>query len=373
LNPPTFRGKVLESPSEGEKSLRTIIVAGGAGFVGSSLALALKRDTGVKVTALDNLKRRGSELALERLRAGGVDFVHGDIRSPEDLEAAGECDLLLDCSAEPSVHAGYGASPAYLINTNLMGTVNCLEHARRHGAAVAFISTSRVYPIAPLRALPLSPTGDRLALPPGAAGPGWSEAGITEDFPLAGARSLYGTTKLASEMLVEEYRAAYGLRTLTYRCGVLAGPWQMGKVDQGFMVLWAARHLYGGTLGYMGFGGQGHQVRDVLHVDDLYDLLARQLADLDRWSGSLFNVGGGTGNALSLRELTALCRTATGRTVAMGSDPDTRETDIPWYVTDNARVRAATGWTPKRDVPGLVEDICRWLADHRAKLEPILG
>lgn len=352
--------------------MQRIIVAGGAGFVGSSLALALKRDRDAVVTSLDNLKRRGSELALERLRAGGVDFVHGDIRNPEDLEACGACDLLLDCSAEPSVHAGYGGGPAYLINTNLMGTVNCLEHARRHGSAVAFISTSRVYPIAPLRALPLGPTGDRLVLAAGASGPGWSEAGISEDFPLAGARSLYGTTKLASEMLVEEYRAAYGLKTLTYRCGVLAGPWQMGKVDQGFMVLWAARHLYGGALGYMGFGGHGHQVRDVLHVDDFYDLLALQLADLDRWNGSLFNAGGGAANAVSLRELTALCEQVTGRKVAMGSTPETRDADIPWYVTDNACVTAATGWAPQRDLPGLVEDICRWLGDHRDRLEPIL-
>ncbi|WP_096702545.1 NAD-dependent epimerase/dehydratase family protein [Magnetospirillum sp. 15-1] len=355
--------------------MKTVIVAGGAGFVGSSLALALRRDMadGGRVVAIDNLKRRGSELALERLRAAGVEFVHGDIRNPEDLEAAGSCDLLLDCSAEPSVHAGYGASPAYLINTNLMGTVNCLEHARRHGGAFAFISTSRVYPIAPLRALPLAPAGGRLVLPAGAAGPGWSGAGISEDFPLAGPRSLYGATKLASEMLVEEYRATYGLRTLTYRCGVLAGPWQMGKVDQGFMVLWAARHLYGGGLGYMGFGGHGHQVRDVLHVEDLYDLLALQLADLDRWNGSLFNVGGGVANSISLRELTALCEKATGRAVAMGSTPETRDADIPYYVTDNARVTAATGWSPRRDVPGLVEEICRWLAENRARLEPILA
>ncbi|KIL97806.1 UDP-glucose 4-epimerase [Paramagnetospirillum magnetotacticum MS-1] len=311
-------------------------------------------------------------MALERLRAGGVDFVHGDIRSAEDLDAAGPCDLILECSAEPSVHAGYGGSPAYLINTNLMGTLNCLEHARRHGAAFAFISTSRVYPIAALRALPLSPSGDRLVLPAGAAGPGWSEAGISEDFPLTGARSLYGTTKLASELLVEEYRATYGIKTLTYRCGVLAGPWQMGKVDQGFLVLWAARHLYGGSLGYMGFGGHGHQVRDVLHVDDFYELLALQLGDLDRWNGSLFNAGGGAANAVSLRELTALCEAATGKTVVMGSTPETRDADIPYYVTDNGRVTAATGWAPKRGVPGLVDDICRWLADNRARLEPVL-
>jgi len=353
--------------------VKSVIVAGGAGFVGSSLALSLKRDhPGWRVVAFDNLKRRGSELGLDRLRLGGVEFVHGDIRNPEDLDAAGACDLMLDCSAEPSVHAGYGGSPAYLVNTNLLGTVNGLEHARRHGAAMVFISTSRVYPIAPLRALPLAPLGSRLVLPAGAAGPGWSEAGIDEDFPLAGPRSLYGATKLASEMLVEEYRATYGLKTLTYRCGVLAGPWQMGKVDQGFMVLWASRHLYGGSLSYMGFGGRGQQVRDVLHVDDLYDLMAAQLADLDRWDGSLFNVGGGAANTVSLSELTALCQGATGQSLEIGGIAETRDADIPYYVTDHGRVTGATGWTPKRPVAVIVEDIVRWLVDHRDRLEPIL-
>lgn len=353
--------------------VKRVIVAGGAGFVGSSLALSIKRDRpDAHVVAIDNLKRRGSELALERLRAGGVEFAHGDIRCLEDLAAAGPCDLVLDCSAEPSVHAGYGGSPAYLINTNLMGTVNCLEHARTHGAAFVFVSTSRVYPIAPLRALPLTAAGDRLVLPPGTSGPGWSEAGISEDFSLSGARSLYGATKLASEMLVEEYRATYGIKTLVYRSGVLAGPWQMGKVDQGFMVLWASRHLYGGQLAYMGFGGHGHQVRDVLHVDDLYDLITLQLDDLDRWNGSLFNIGGGAANAVSLRELTALCRTATGKAIDIGEIAETRDADIPYYVTDHRRLTAATGWTPTRPVERIVDDIARWLVDHRTKLEPIL-
>lgn len=353
--------------------MNRVIVAGGAGFVGSSLALSIKRDRpDSHVVALDNLKRRGSELALERLRDGGVEFAHGDIRCPEDLAATGPCDLFLDCSAEPSVHAGYGGSPAYLINTNLLGTVNGLEHARAHGAAFVLISTSRIYPIAPLRALPLAVSGDRLDIAGGATGPGWSKAGITEDFPLAGPRSLYGATKLASEMLVEEYRAAYGLKTLVYRSGVLAGPWQMGKVDQGFMVLWASRHLYGGSLSYMGFGGHGHQVRDVLHVDDLYDILRLQLSDLERWDGSLFNVGGGAANSVSLRELSALCARAAGRPLEIGGVAETRDADIPWYVTDCARVTAATGWRPTRPVERIVDDIARWLVDNRARLEPIL-
>src|SRR5674476_1350407 len=91
-----------------------------------------------------------------------------------------------------------------------------------------------------------------------------------------------------------QLRCCGGLRAVVNRCGVISGPWQMGKVDQGFIVLWMARHLFGGQLGYMGFGGDGLQVRDVLHVDDLYDLLIKQLAGLDAKSAPAFyNVGGG--------------------------------------------------------------------------------
>jgi CDP-paratose 2-epimerase len=351
-----------------------ILITGGAGFVGSSVALMLKRDrTDVQVSAFDNLKRRGSELALDRLRAHGVDFVHGDVRSPDDLADAGAFDLLLECSAEPSVHAGYNGSPAYVLQTNLIGTIHCLEAARRQHADVIFLSTSRVYPIAGLRALPLERRGARLDIPDSASGIGWSSRGIAREFPLPGSRSMYGATKLASELLVEEYRAMYGLRAIVNRCGVISGPWQMGKVDQGFLVLWAARHLYGGSLSYTGFGGEGLQVRDVLHVADLYDLIRRQIAGIERHSGAVHNVGGGRAHSVSLAELTALCRERAGRSVSIASDARTRDADVPYYITDNSAITAATGWAPARSVSTLLDDVFAWLREHRTTLEPVLS
>jgi len=237
-----------------------------------------------------------------------------------------------------------------------------------------FLSTSRVYPIAGLRALPFERRGDRLALPQGSAGDGWSAAaGISEAFPLAGSRSMYGATKLASELLIEEYREMYGLRAVINRCGVLAGPWQMGKVDQGFIVLWMARHVYGGALAYTGFGGEGLQVRDILHVDDLYDLLTLQLRELDRHCGATYNVAGGTERSVSLRELTQWCQRLTGRFLQIGQVAETRPADVPFYVGDSRSVQAATGWQPQRKLDRLLDDIHRWLIDQRARLEPILG
>lgn len=354
--------------------MNTVLVTGGAGFVGSNLALSWKRDfPGDRVISLDNLKRRGAELTLPRLRAGGVEFVHGDVRNREDLESLGECGLLLECSAEPSVQAGYNGDARYLLNTNLAGTLNCLEFARARSARMVFLSTSRVYPIAPLRGLPLEERGDRLVLPEGSAGAGWSAAGISEDFPLAGPRSLYGATKLASELFIEEYVATYGMEAVINRCGVLTGPWQMGKVDQGFVTLWASQFLFGGRLGYIGFGGKGVQVRDVLHVEDLHELLKRQVADFARHNGKTYNVGGGPARSVSLRELTALCAARTGTKLDLAARPETHPADIPYYVTDTARVTAATGWEPARSVETILDEVFAWLRAHRAELEPLLA
>ena len=164
--------------------------------------------------ALDNLRRRGAELNLPRLREAGVAFVHGDVRDPADLMALDPVDAVVECSAEPSAHAGSSGDTAYVVDSNLVGARNCLELARRDSAQFVFLSTSRVYPFEhstrrrgarPTRASSSSPTR---------SSPGVGPAGVSEDFPLAGPRTLYGATKLAAELLATEYRAAFGLRTV---------------------------------------------------------------------------------------------------------------------------------------------------------------
>ena len=207
---------------------------------------------------------------------------------------------------------------------------------------------------------------------PGASGPGWSDRGITADFSLAGARSLYGATKLAAELLIEEYRVLYGLTAIINRCGVLTGPWQMGKVDQGVFVLWAAHHLFGGKLSYIGYGGFGRQVRDFLHVDDLYDLIRLQLAEPMSWADMSHNVGGGHALSLSLAELTGQCRLRAGRSIDISSDPMDRPYDVPYYVTDSRVVTDRSGWMPRRRMPDMLDDIFGWLRDQQDVVRPVL-
>lgn len=346
-----------------------VLVTGGAGFVGASLALGLvERHEDWQVVALDNLHRRGSELNLPRLARAGVSFVEGDVRSADDLAAVGAVDALVECSAEPSVLAGVNESPDYVIETNLGGAHRCLEHCRRHDAAIVFLSTSRVYPVAHLASLRLEERDTRFELAADQSLRGASAAGISEAFPLDGARTLYGATKLAAELLVEEYRTTYGVPAVVDRFGVLAGPWQMGKVDQGIVAHWVLAHHLGLPLRYLGFGGLGKQVRDVLHVDDAVDLIDDQLTRADHWDGAVVNVGGGGERSVSLRELTALCAEATGRRTDVAQGGEDRPGDVPLYISDCARLATLTDWQPRRDVATVVRDVARWVAEHEREL-----
>ena len=323
--------------------------------------------------AFDNLRRRGSEINLPRLKAEGIRFVHGDVRSLEDLaEIRPAPELILECSAEPSVLAGYGGSPDYLIHTNLTGCFHCLEIARLAKADFLFVSTSRVYPVAAINGLAYEETDTRFRLAPTQTMAGAGEYGLSEEFPLHGARSLYGMTKLAAELMAAEYGDAYGIRTIIDRCGLLTGPWQMAKADQGVIAFWVAAHCLQRNLKYIGFGGSGKQVRDFLHIDDFCDLILDQLAHFDQYAGRHWNVGGGVENSLSLLEATGLCREVTGRTVEVVSTDEIRPADLRWYITDHRAVSAVNGWVPKRDARRTLTDIATWVDGHTGQLKEVL-
>ncbi len=249
-----------------------------------------------------------------------------------------------------------------------MGTVNCLEVARRSGADFLFLSTSRVYPFRRLNQLRMEETDSRFILSQEQTVVGVSGRGVSEEFPLDGPRSLYGATKLASELLIHEYGDMYGIRFLINRCAVLTGPWQMARVDQGVFALWMARHYLGKELSYIGWGGHGKQVRDLLHIDDLTDLLGKQLSGFGDLAGSTFNVGGGESNSLSLLETTRLCREITGNKIPIAAVPDNRPGDVKLYITDNGRVTDTTGWTPRRTPADTLASIFEWIRGAEAEV-----
>lgn len=347
------------------------LITGGCGFIGSTIAVAL-RQAKHEVVCLDNFSRRGSELIRPRVAAAGCKIITGDVRSVSDLaRLQGDFDAMVECSAEPSVMAAAAGSGArYVIDNNLGGAVNCFEFARERGTAVLFLSTSRVYPYGAINALAFTESDTRVVMHE--ARTGVSARGITLDFSLDGPRTLYGATKLAAEQLLLEYSAQYGVRTLVDRCGVVAGPWQMGKADQGVFTFWLTEHYFKRALRYIGFGGSGKQVRDLLHAEDLADLVLLQLADVRAWNGATYNAGGGAIN-LSLVEATTLAQEVSGNCVAIGHDAQTRPGDIRWYVTDNAAVSARYGWAPRRDVRTIFADTETWLRTHERALTPIFA
>jgi len=344
----------------------SVLITGGAGFIGSTLALRFKMsDPGRRVVVFDNLRRRGSEMNLATLKKAGVEFIHGDVRNPADLSAVDvPVELLIECSAEPSVLAGYGGDPSYVIDSNLLGAINCLNLARRTGACVIFLSTSRVYPIAALNNLAVEETETRFELSERQTLPGSGRNGIGEDFPVDGVRSIYGATKLCAELLIQEYRAAYGISAVINRCGVVSGPGQFGKVDQGVFALWMGMHHFERPLSYIGWGGTGKQVRDVLHVEDLADLVEWEAANLGKVDGAVFNVGGGRERSLSLLETTLLCQRISGKTVPVSPVPETRPADLRIYITDTSRIEATTPWRPRRSAEQTLVDIHKWIMDN---------
>jgi CDP-paratose 2-epimerase len=343
-----------------------VLITGGAGFVGANVGVALaERHPDWELIAFDNLHRRGSELNLGRLERAGIGFVLGDVRSTESLAAIEAIDALIECSAEPSALAGSTGDTGYSVQTNLLGAHHCLELARRDGAQFVFLSTSRVYPYPALRALELEEGPTRFELRDRQV-EGASAAGISERFGLAGPRTLYGATKLAAELLVAEYAHNFGLATVIDRCGVIAGPWQMGRVDQGVFAYWALHHHFGRPLSYIGHGGSGKQVRDLLHVADLVDLLERQLLDPDAWRGFVGNVGGGRGCSLSLREATAICRELSGNEVPIGTVAETRAGDVPVYISDCSLLFARTDWRPGRSAREVLADTFAWIESNGA-------
>jgi len=353
---------------------KNILITGGAGFVGSNLAIKLKNKyPRVEISVLDNLKRRGSELNLNRLKNNCINFIHGDVRNIEDLDLKEKVDLIIECSAEPSVLANID-SIRYSLNTNLIGTLNCLELARRKSANFIFLSTSRVYPVQELNQIKIKEGPTRFEISPKQKLKGISQKGVSEEFTTGEFRSLYGTSKLCSEMLIKEYCHNFSIKAVINRCGIITGPWQMGKVDQGIIVLWMARHFWkNNQLSYIGFGGQGKQVRDFIDIDDLFDVIDIQLNDFNLYQQNTFNIGGGKKNSLSLKEMTKICQEITGNKINIKSDLKNRIDDVPLYISDTSKFQKISGWSCKNTPKTTFKKIYQWLLENQDQLKDLLN
>jgi CDP-paratose 2-epimerase len=349
-----------------------LFISGICGFVGSSLARNfLARMEKLEICGMDNLLRPGSETNRSFLRKAGVRVLHGDVRSPSDLENIGPADWVIDAAANPSVLAGTDgrSSSRQLMEHNLVGSLNLLEYAKFHGAGLTLLSSSRVYSVAALAALPLREAGNAFTLDTEKELPaGVTHAGIAEAFSTEAPVSLYGSTKLASEIVALEYGATFGFPVWVNRCGVLAGAGQFGTAEQGIFSFWLHAHAARRPLRYIGFGGEGLQVRDALHPDDLADMIAAQMQRGSAPGPRIFNLGGGPENAMSLAQLTAWCDCHFGK---HAPTPDThpRAYDVPWVVMDSGLAHKTFGWEVSRKLPSILEEIAAHVREHPDWLE----
>jgi len=342
-----------------------ILISGVCGFVGSHLArYFIESCEDITIVGLDNLARPGSEENRVLLKRLGVQLYHGDIRMASELETLPRTDWVIDAAAQPSVLASRDGktSSRQLLEHNLLGTINVLEYCRSSQAGLILLSTSRVYSIPALTQLPLRVESCAFTLDEGQPWPsGVSLAGVREGFSTEAPISLYGATKLASEHLAQEYASGFQVPLWINRCGVLAGAGQFGTAEQGIFSYWAHAHSTRRTLKYLGFGGQGYQVRDALHPRDLARMVDFQLRS--GGPGQLLNVSGGQANSMSLMQLTAWCDQRFGphEPVADGSE---RPYDIPWLILDSSKASTATAWKPQISLAQILEEIAEHASAH---------
>ncbi len=353
-----------------------LIITGICGFVGSTIARTLINEPWVSsICGIDNFSRRGSERNRKPFEDLGIRVVHGDIRCPSDVDCLPISDWVIDAAANPSVLAGVDGktSSRQLVEHNLLGTINLLEYCKAHQAGFCLLSTSRVYSMSALANLRMQVVNGAFAPDPDQEFPaGISVRGISEAYSTAPPVSLYGSTKVNSEHLALEYGSTFGFPVWVNRCGVMAGAGQFGHPAQGIFAYWIHSFREKKQLKYIGFGGNGYQVRDCLHPRDLVHLLHKQLSSdrrsLDQATKSrsrICNLSGGTANSISLLNLSAWCE---GRYGAMEilQLPETRQFDIPWVVLNSSQANREWDWTPSIRLEDILEEIADF-ADREAE------
>jgi CDP-paratose 2-epimerase len=352
-----------------------VLITGICGFVGSTLARGLREGwPDWEVVGLDNLVRAGSETNRLAMRDLCLEFHHGDVRNPSDLEALPRCDWIIEAAANPSVMAGVDGktSSRQLIEHNLVGTVNMLELMKNWRCGFTMLSTSRVYSIPALASIPVEAQGDRFV--PHAVGntPGLTPQGVTETFSTEPPLSLYGSSKRASELLACEYAEAFSLPVFVLRCGVLAGAGQFGRIDQGIFSYWIHSYCKKRPLKYIGFEGSGLQVRDCLHARDLVPLVGQQIKNPRADAPRVLNAAGGLSQSASLRRLSAWCRERFGAH-PIAADTANRPFDVPWLVLDSAQAERVWGWKPQTSLEKIWAEIAEYAERHPDWLDATAG
>ena len=327
-----------------------ILITGGCGFIGSNLAIFLKdKIKNVKITSIDDLSRKGSNLNYKRLSEKKIKNFKSNIAKSNKIMKLPKFDLVIHCAAEPAIEASRQKIDQ-VFESNLVGTFNVLKKYAKDGSNIIYLSSSRVYAMENLFKLN-------------------KKGSVKENFNIENSKSIYGFTKLSSELLIKEYSYLHKIKYIVNRVALVSGPWQFGKEEQGFVSLWVWRHLNRLKLSYIGFGGTGRQVRDVLHIQDLCDLILLQIQKIKKINNKLMNVGGGKKNSLNLIQLTRLSQHMTKNKIKIGSVKKTSPYDVPYFVTNTDYATRLYKWKPKRNLEKIVADIYFWMKPNISSLK----
>jgi CDP-paratose 2-epimerase len=252
------------------------------------------------------------------------------------------------------------ADPREDFAVNALGTLNVLEAARAQARppSVVMTSTNKVY--GALEDIALELRGRRYA----PTDPEIATHGVSEARPLD-FHSPYGCSKGAADQYVHDYARSYGLDTVVFRMSCIYGQRQFGTEDQGWVAHFLLRALQDAPLTLF---GDGCQVRDILHVDDLVEALVLTERHMPQLRGRVFNIGGGPANVISLRDLLDQIEALHGSTPALAQE-GWRTGDQRYYVSDTRAFRQATGWQPRVRAEQGIERLYRWLAEQQEARE----
>ena len=333
---------------------KKILVTGGCGFIGTNLCIYLKKKRYL-VYSLDNLSRKGSIYNFKLLSDLKIKNFKFDIFNFKKVNSLPKFDLIIDCCAEAAVEVSRKDIDR-VVNTNLIGTLNILKKAKKDNSKIIFLSSSRVNSIKTIsKMFQNHDFKNQLKI----------KKTINENFDTNSPKSIYGLTKHVSEMFIEEFAFAFNLKYIINRLGVVSGPIQFGKQDQGFVSLWIWRHITKKKLKYIGFGGFGNQVRDILHINDLCEIIEIQIKSLNTIFNKTFTIGGSLKNSISLKKLTLICQKITNNKIKFSRVKKTSIYDLPYFVSSNKFVSRVYKWKPKRNIYGIINDTHNWLESQK--------